>query len=83
VVKKTTKAKVTSLADFKKQQAPTCSIEDLLGVMKPLNPLGVSSEKDIIDKMKASGDPTMAAFANDLERQMNGENVDLRKYSDL
>lgn len=77
------KAKVTKFSDFKKQQTPTCSIEDLMGVMKPLNPLGVTSDKDILDKMKASGHPMLAAFARDLERQQNGEDVDLRKYSDL
>lgn len=83
MAKKSKKAKVTNFADFKKQQAPTCSIEELMGLMKPLNPLGVTSEKDILDKMKACGDPTMEAFAKDLERQMNGEEVDLRKYSNL
>ena len=78
------KAKVTKLADWKKKAGnPTCSLEDLMGVMKPLNPLGVTSEKDLLDKMKASGDPMLARFVDALERQQRGEKVDLRKFSDL
>jgi len=80
------KGKVTSFSDFKKKAVPVhppASIEDIMGLMKPLNPLGVSSEKDILDQMKNSGDPTLEAFAADLERQARGEKVDLRKYSNL
>lgn len=80
------KAKVTSFADFKKTVVPAhppVSIEDVMGLMKPLNPLGVSSDKDILDHMKNSGNPVLAAFAADLERQERGEKVDMRKYSDL
>ena len=84
MTKKPKKAgKVTNFADFKNGIAPappTASIEDLLGVMKPL---AVPSEAQILDQMKNSGDPTLAAFAADLEREKRGEKVDLRKYSDL
>ena len=72
--------KVTNFADFKKATQPTASIEDVLGLMKPL---AVPSEAQILDQMKNSGDPTLAAFAADLEREKRGEKVDLRKYSDL
>jgi len=77
------KAKVTSFEDFKKQQAPACSIEDVMGLMKPLNPLGISSEKDILDQMKNSGHPMLESFAKDVEKEKRGEKVDMRKYSDL
>lgn len=78
--------KVTNFADFKKGVQPShppVPIEDILGMMKPLNPLGVSSDQDILNQMKNSGDPTLAAFAADLEREQRGEKVDMRKYSDL
>lgn len=80
MAKKTKKAgKVTNFSDFKKGVAPA-SIEDVLGLMKPL---AVPSEAQILSQMKNSGDPTLAAFAADIEREKRGEKVDMRKYSDL
>jgi hypothetical protein len=77
------KAKVTSFLHFKGKAAPPIppvSIEEIMDVMKPL---GVPSEQQILAQMKNSGDPTLAAFAADLEREKRGEKVDMRKYSDL
>lgn len=84
--KKAKAGKLTSFEAFKKEYAPGPSpvdIVDVMGLMKPLNPLGVTSEKDILDKMKASGHPMLESFAADVEREKRGEKVDMRKYSDL
>jgi hypothetical protein len=81
MAKKTKKAgKLTSFEAFKKEYAPGSPFGDLLAEMKPL---GVPSEKQILDQMKNSGHPMLESFATDLEREKRGEKVDMRKYSDL
>jgi len=73
------KAKVTKFADFKKKATPP-SIEQVLGMMKPLQ---VPSENEILDQMRNSGHPVFEAFAKEVEKEKRGEKADFRKFSDL
>lgn len=81
--------KVTNFTDFKKKVAPApvlasapspVPIEELMGLM---NPLAVPTEAQILGLMKSTGDPLLAAFVADVEREKRGEKVDMRKYSNL
>lgn len=75
--------KVTNFTDFKKKVAPAPSpvpIEELMGLMSPL---AVPTEAQILGLMKSTGDPLLAAFVADVEREKRGEKVDMRKYSNL